>query len=325
VKWDDRIGRRLKLRDLHVLLAVAEMGSMGKAAERLAISQPSVSKAIADMEHAVGVRLLDRTARGVEPTDYGRALLRRSLGAFDELRQGIKDIEGLADPTVGEVRVGCPEAISAGLLSAAIDVFSRRYPKAIVTVTPADNMSLEFRRVRDRQVDFLLGRAREPFAEDDLNAEVLYRDRMYIVSSRKSHWARRRKIMLAELVGAPWLLAPSMFGLILAEAFQASGLPVPKINVGCYSTHQTISLLATNRFVSALSGSQLRFNADRFSIKLLPVDFATHAWPVAIITLKSRMISPVVQTFMNCVREAAKPMVKIGASFGKVSTMPSHA
>ena len=116
-----------------------------------------------------------------------------------------------------------------------------------------------------------------------------------------------------------------MFGLILAEAFQASGLPVPKINVGCYSTHQTISLLATNRFVSALSGSQLRFNADRFSIKLLPVDFATHAWPVAIITLKSRMISPVVQTFMNCVREAAKPMVKIGASFGKVSTMPSHA
>src|SRR5262245_56653583 len=66
MKWNDRIGRRLKLHDLHVLLTVTELGSMGKAAERLAVSQPSVSKAIADMEHAIGVRLLDRTAKGVD-------------------------------------------------------------------------------------------------------------------------------------------------------------------------------------------------------------------------------------------------------------------
>ena len=103
--WKNRIGCRLKLHDLHIFLTVAEMGSMGKAAERLAISQPSVSKAIADIEHTIGVRLLDRTARGVDVTDYGRALLRRGMGAFDELRQGIKDIEFLADPTAGEVRV----------------------------------------------------------------------------------------------------------------------------------------------------------------------------------------------------------------------------
>ena len=120
MKWNDRIGRRLKLHDLHVLLTVAELGSMGKAAERLAVSQPSVSKAIADMEHTIGVRLLDRTPKGVECTAYGRALLRRGMGAFDELRQGIKDIESLADPTAGEVRVGCPEAIATGLMLATI-------------------------------------------------------------------------------------------------------------------------------------------------------------------------------------------------------------
>ena len=80
MKWDARIGRRLKLHDLHVLLTVAELGSMGKAAERLAVSQPSVSKAIADMEHAIGVRLLDRTPKGVETTAYGRALLRARHG-----------------------------------------------------------------------------------------------------------------------------------------------------------------------------------------------------------------------------------------------------
>ena len=93
MKWNDRIGRRLKLHDLHVLMTVAESGTMGRAAERLAVSPPSVSKAISDMEHAIGVRLLDRTAKGVEPTAYGRALLQHSVGAFEELRQAIKNRE----------------------------------------------------------------------------------------------------------------------------------------------------------------------------------------------------------------------------------------
>jgi molybdenum-dependent DNA-binding transcriptional regulator ModE len=73
--WDHRVGLRLKLRDLNILLAVADAGSMARAATRLAISQPAVSRAIADMEHTLGVPLLDRSPRGVEPTEYGRALL----------------------------------------------------------------------------------------------------------------------------------------------------------------------------------------------------------------------------------------------------------
>src|SRR5215510_6097973 len=97
----DRIGRRLKLRELHILLAVAERGSMARAADDLAVSQPVVSKTIADLERTLGVRLLDRSRHGVEPTLYGQALLKRSTAAFDELRQGIKDIEFLAEPTAG--------------------------------------------------------------------------------------------------------------------------------------------------------------------------------------------------------------------------------
>src|SRR6516164_1499133 len=168
MKWNDRIGRRLKLHDLHVLLTVAELGSMGKAAERLAVSQPSVSKAIADMEHTIGVRLLDRTPKGVETTAYGRALLRRSMGAFDELRQGIKDIESLADPTVGEVRVGCPEAMATGLMLASIAKFSDQYPRVVIRVTAANNMAHEFRLLRDRVVDFLVGSLPQPSSRTTL-------------------------------------------------------------------------------------------------------------------------------------------------------------
>src|SRR5262245_52877471 len=95
-RWDERIGRRLKLRDLHISMAVAERGTMARAASSLAMSQPAVSRAIGDMEHTLGLRLLDRSRKGVEPTAYGRALIRRGMAVFDELREGVKELQFLA-------------------------------------------------------------------------------------------------------------------------------------------------------------------------------------------------------------------------------------
>ena len=311
MKWNDRIGRRLKLHDLHVLLTVAEVGSMGKAAARLAVSQPSVSKAIADMEHTIGVRLLDRTPKGVETTAYGRALLRRSMGAFDELRQGIKDIESLADPTVGEVRVGCPEAMATGLMLASIAKFSDQYPRVVIRVTAANNMAHEFRLLRDRVVDFLVGSLPQPFTQDDLEAETLYHDRPYFLCGSKHRLARRRRINLAELADEPWLLPhESIFSTYLTQAFETNGLAAPKLGVRSYSVAQRVSLLTTNRFVSAESGSVLRFNAAKLPIKVLPVEHTARPWPIGVVTLKSRTVSPVVQTFLKYVRQVAKPMAK---------------
>jgi molybdenum-dependent DNA-binding transcriptional regulator ModE len=114
MQWSDRIGRRLKLRDFHILLAVAKAGSMGKAVAELAISQPSISKAIADIEHAVGLRLLDRSPHGIQPTIYGSALLKCGVAVFDELRHGIKELDFLTDPHSGELRIGCTETMAAG-------------------------------------------------------------------------------------------------------------------------------------------------------------------------------------------------------------------
>src|ERR671931_1752067 len=99
--WESRIGRRVRLRDLHILFAVVQHGSMAKAGDHLGMSQSAVSQAIAALEHALEVPLFDRSPRGVEPTMYGAALMRRGQAAFDELRSGIKDIESLIDPMVG--------------------------------------------------------------------------------------------------------------------------------------------------------------------------------------------------------------------------------
>src|SRR5258707_7771534 len=105
-QWNARVRRRLRLRDVDILLAVIQTGSMGKAAAALNMSQRAVSKAIASLEHTLAVRLLDRSRQGVEPTPYGRALIKRGVAMFDELRQGVQDIASLTDPTVGEIRMG---------------------------------------------------------------------------------------------------------------------------------------------------------------------------------------------------------------------------
>ncbi len=140
MRWNDRIGRRIKLSDLHILVAVAQSGSMAKAASALAVSHPVVSRSISDLEHTLGVRLLERNPRGVELTEYGRAMLHRSHAAFDELRQGVKDIEFLSDPTVGEVRIGASPPLAASFVFAVIDRLSRRYPRIVFRVV-ADETS----------------------------------------------------------------------------------------------------------------------------------------------------------------------------------------
>jgi DNA-binding transcriptional LysR family regulator len=118
VDWESQIGRRLRLRDLHIFFAVVQSGSMAKAAAHLRVTQPSVSKAIGDLEAALGVRLFDRSPRGVYPTNYGEALLKCGSAVFDELRQGIRNIEFLADPAAGELRIGCLSSILIAASSA---------------------------------------------------------------------------------------------------------------------------------------------------------------------------------------------------------------
>src|SRR5437763_15037145 len=132
IDWDNEIGRRLRLRDLHVFFTVAQRGSMAKAAAQLGVSTPTVSEVIADLEHGLGVRLLDRSPRGVEPTNYGHALLKRTLIVFDELKQSIKDIEFLEDPTKGEIRIASPLAVASTVMPHIFEQFDKKYTRVVL-------------------------------------------------------------------------------------------------------------------------------------------------------------------------------------------------
>jgi len=308
---DERVMRRLKLRELRILTTVAQAGSMGKAAVQLALSQPAVSKAIAEMEHTLGVPLLDRTAQGVEPTPYGHVLLKWAIAVFDDLRQGVREIEFLADPTGGEVRVGCSEMMNAGLLPAAIDRLSRRYRRLLFTVMVAPNVVEQYCDLRERRVDFVFGRIGTPI-EDDLDAELLYEDPLIVVAGAGNKWLRRRNIEPAELIDEPWCLAPydSGIGPFVVQAFRARGLEMPRLAVRSRSPHLYYALVHTGRFLSVAPTSTLRLSGKRLGLKAVPVDISIPLGPIGIITLKNRTISPVAQLFIDCARKLARPFAK---------------
>jgi DNA-binding transcriptional LysR family regulator len=317
IDWESQIGRRLKLRDLHVFCTAVRSGSMAKAAALLGVSQPAVSEVVADLEHALGVRLLDRHSQGVEPTLYGAALLKRSVAAFDELKQSIRDIEFLADPTAGELRVGCPESLSSGILPQVIRRFSQSYPRVVLHVDQVVTPALEMRELLERRLDLVLARTRPPGADalgDELNIETVCHDQLLIAAAKASPWARRRKIDIAELAGEPWILqGPGTWvHQILADAFRSRGLGMPHISLVTFSIHLRAGLLEDGSFLTALPESVLRFHAERFALKALPVSLPQRPWPVLIMTLKNRTLSPVVERFIDCVREVAKSFGKLG-------------
>jgi DNA-binding transcriptional LysR family regulator len=201
------VGRQIKVRELHILSTVVQAGSMAKAAALLSMTQPTVSEAIANLEALLQVRLLDRNSRGVEPTIYAQALLKRGRVVLDELGQAVRDIEFLADPAGGEVRIGCPEAFSAGLVPAIIEQISRSHPQLAVHVVDANTAFLEFRQLRERNVDLMLGRISKALQDDDLNFEILFEEPLYVVAGAQTKWARRRQVALADLIGERWILA----------------------------------------------------------------------------------------------------------------------
>ena len=311
MQLSDRIGNRMKLQDLHVLMTVIQAGSMGKAAQILNTTQPNISRSIGELEQALGVRLLDRHRQGIEPTEYGRALLDCGAAVFDDLRQGAKNIAFLADPTAGELRIGTTTFLAASFVSALVDRLSRRYPRIVFHLVTGYTETLH-RELAERNVDLLIIRGSGPIADPRYDFEFLFDDSYVVAAGAQNQWVRRRRIEIAELVNELWVLPPpdSVIGSIVMDAFRASGLDYPRVSVVTDCPHMRISLLATGRFVTIFPASAFRFLTKRSELKVLPVELPTARRPNGIVTLKNRALGPVARLFIDCAREVAKPLAR---------------
>jgi DNA-binding transcriptional LysR family regulator len=246
---------------------------------------------------------------------HGAALLSHGWVAFDEIKQAIREIEFLANPNVGEVRIGCPESIAAAILPPVMERLSRRYPGVVPIIGEVATSTLGFTELRARKFDLLVAHLSAPFVQgqplDDLNVQVLFDDELVVAASADSPWGRRRKIDLTDLADAPWILAePNSWNrAIIEEAFGARGLRMPKISSMTFSVHVRANLVATGAFITTFPRSVMALYARRFSLKTLPVDIPARPWPVAVLTLRKRTSSPVVELFIDHLRTYSKALI----------------
>jgi DNA-binding transcriptional LysR family regulator len=306
MQWEDRIGRRLRLKDLHTLQTVAEAGSMAKASERLALSQPAISKAISDMERMLGAPLLDRSSRGVELTECGRLLVERGRVIFDEVRQGVLDIEHLSDASQGEVRIGTSEAASI-FVTRIICRLTRKYPRITYYVLVSDSDTL-VRGLRERTLDVLVTRWVPSLVADDLAAEVLYKAALAVMANRHHPLVHRDTLKLMDLMEQQWALSPpnSVLGRMVADVFRRRKLALPSAVVSTISVSMQLKLLASGRFVSVLPSTLLRHRANSTWLRALSVDLTDSFGPVASVTVRKRQNTGAVRLFQAMSRVVSK-------------------
>ncbi len=299
-----RIARRVRPRDLHILASVVEAGSIAKAAERLGISQSSVSETIANLECMSGVRLLRHGPDRVAPTAEATALLGSVPVVHDEVTQGAQESAVQA----GGLRIGCSETLASGFVPAVIERMSRDHPSVMFHVVPVE--PARFGQLRDHSVDLIIGRILNPPLDRDLAAQILFRDRFRVVAGPYSPWHRRRKIRFEELMNEPWIHNPFDTPLhdYVADGLRRQGLDFPKPTVVSQSLHVRHHLLATGGLLTLLWESTLDFTATGPAIMPLEVDLRIPPRPVAAVTLKHRTPSPVAKHFIQHAWELAQAM-----------------
>jgi len=307
-----RISRRLKLRDLHVLAVVDRHGSMAKAAKDLGMAQPSVSEMITGMEDILGVRLLDRSPKGVQMTPCGRALLRRAHVAFDELGQAMREIQYLSDPSVGEVRFSCPESIAASLLPPVIADFARRHPGITLLVDQGPTLTMDLPELQERKLDFIIARLNKPLDtdrfRDEVALELLFNDELVLVAGTPSRWTRRRKLSLTDLAEARWIqTSPGSWGeAFIDEMFRSAKRQPPRAIVRTLSVGLRNHLVSTGDFVTVMPKSVFALSAAHFDLRVLPIRLP-RPWPVFLATVRNRALSPQAELFLEVLRKHVPP------------------
>jgi len=303
--WEERVGRRLTLRDLRILLAAVELGSVSKAAAQLRVSQPAISKTITQIERAVAAQLVKRSSRGIEPTEQGRALLARSRAALGELQAGIEAMRDVAHPKSGELRIAGNQVALSGIVPSVINRLHARYPGVVYNIVPTQTHGDHIRVLEEEKAELVIGRIALPLKADHLRVAELFKEDFLVVAGPNHRWGRRKKISLAELMNEPWAF-PSLetvTGQYMVQIFRENGLTLPQVNVAAASLQLHQWLVLESGFLAMFPGSLAR---SAHGMRVLPVPLKQEPRSIGIMTLKYRTLSPLAQLFYDEAQAASR-------------------
>lgn len=280
--------RKLRIRHLEVVLAIADFGSLSKAAVQLHMTQSGLSRAITEVEEAVGGRLFERTGKGMVSTPLGEAMCRHAQVLLGDLDTAETDLRAVANGDLGSLSVGCFSMFSGWPLADAVRAFRTDHPRVALAI----HVGMHERLIEDLdagKLDLLLSR-RLPTLNPEIYRSVdLMEDSVVLACAATHPLARQATVTLADCVAWPWIAAPpkNRVRMELEAHLRATGTTVPQM-VGALSLEFATEMIADGAYLCMLAASVGRTLEARGLLHVLPVELALDTPPLAAIWRRER-------------------------------------
>jgi DNA-binding transcriptional LysR family regulator len=289
----------VSLRQLRAFLAVANLRHFRRAAESLHLTQPAVSRHIADLEAELDVRLFDRNTREVVPTEAGRYLQSAVERVLEELESVLAHVHSESERRHGKVRVAAAPTLSAGLMPQCIAACARDYPG--LTVQLHDQVqSLVLESVRGGEVDF--GLAIEPADSEAFDSETILHDPFVLVCRRDHPLAKLAAVPWKKLRGEPLVLLDHTSGSrrLIDHQLATHGVEAEVMQQAGH-THTAFRMVEAGLGISVTPSLSLPASDQLVVRPLTPV--ARRA--ITLIRRRHRSLSPVAELVWAQIRETA--------------------
>lgn len=299
---------RVKLRQLVLLSTLGEVGNLRKSASRLAMTQPTATKLLQELESTLGVPLFERSRRGMSPTPYGVALIRHARGLLADLDGARQEIEALAEGAAGVLAIGAMASSASVVLPRAVAALHARQPSLRISIVEGTHAML-VTTLKAGGLDLMLGRVMGGSDMDDLASEVLYRDDFCIVCDPAHALARtrRKSLSLKALVDERWVLPPSTAPLRqrLDILFMSQADDRPRYAVESVSLLTNLRMMQEGNMLSVMASDIARHFEQSRLVAILPVPLDGLFGPVALFTRRGRSLSPAALALVEELRKAS--------------------
>lgn len=304
----DRVLRsNLKLRHLQLIVALDEFRHLGRSAEFLSLTQPAVSKSLAEIERMFGLDLFVRSTRGTEPTAYGQKVARFARSVLADFDRTREDIAAIGSGGAGRIRLGAMVVAMPGLVAEAVGRLKAASPNTTISIEEGD-LSRLLPRLRVGELDFIVGRLEPGYAAPDLQTEALYPEAMRVVVAQGHPLAKARNPGWGDLAGQPWVVPPAWASsrVKLNQMFYKARLDPPADVIESASYLVTLTFLQQRGCVAFVADDVARHLEAEGLAQALPLAVPIELPPVGLIQLRSGLRTPAAERLLEELRQAAR-------------------
>ncbi|MDP3171472.1 MAG: LysR family transcriptional regulator [Polaromonas sp.] len=290
---------RLRMRQVALVLAIGEHGTLRKASAELGMTQPAATKMIQELESALGQRLFERVGRGQKLTPAGASVLRHFRGLRGSVESMTRELAELQLGSSGRVSVGSIMAPSPNLLTRAIIVLKQAYPMLSVDIT-LDTSDRLFELLREGVLDVAIGRIRDSHRAD-YRFTPLENEALAVVVGVDHPLARRKTVKFDSLMAYGWILQPhgSPMREVLEQEFRMLQASPPQGLIETASILTTTNLIAETEMVGVLPLSIARTYARHGLLTVLPCPIRHKMEAFGSITMQQRPLSEAARFFLE--------------------------